>query len=51
MACVRDAVKRHDPQLVIFSHGWLGAQYLRTLPEYLEAFREIGLAQWVARNA
>jgi hypothetical protein len=47
VACVGEALRRHDPQLVIFSHGWLGSRHLRDLPEHQQALREIGLMQWV----
>jgi tetratricopeptide (TPR) repeat protein len=47
VACVGEALRRHDPQLVIFSHGWLGSQHLRDLPEHQQALRAIGLMQWV----
>jgi serine/threonine-protein kinase len=42
----REAFQRHDPQLPIFARGWMGARYLRALPEFQEVLAVLKLPNW-----
>jgi len=48
---LQDAVRRRDPGVVIFAHGWPGMEPLRALPEFQAILRDIGLTEWAAREA
>jgi serine/threonine protein kinase len=50
VAYAREAVRRHDPQFVIFSLGWTGAHHLRALPEQHQLLTDIRLPGWVSRD-
>ncbi len=45
------AVRRHDPEIVIYAHGWPGMQPLQALPEYQAILHDIGLTGWAEREA
>ena len=45
----REALRRHDPQLVIFSVSWTGTEPLQAMPEHQQLLNEIGLSGWVRR--
>jgi serine/threonine protein kinase len=47
---LQDAVRRRDPQILIFAHGWPGKEPPRALPEYQAILRDIGLTQWAERE-
>ena len=49
IAYAGDAVRRHDPQFVIFSLGWNGTHHLRALPEQQQLLTDIRLPGWVNR--
>ncbi len=48
---LREAVRRHDPQILIYAHGWPAMEPLQTLPEYQAILRDIGLTEWAEREA
>ena len=45
----REALRRHDPQLVIFSVSWTGPEPLQAMPEHQQILNDIGLSAWVRR--
>ena len=49
VAHAREAVRRHDPAVVIFALRWPGTQHLRALPEFQQILTDIGLPGWVDR--
>jgi len=49
-AYLQDAVRRRDPGIVLYAHGWPGMEPLRTLPEYQAILHDIGLTQWAERS-
>ena len=48
---LHEAVRRHDPEIVIYAHGWPGMQPLQALPEYQAILHDIGLTGWAEREA
>jgi TolB-like protein len=50
LAHLQDAVRRRDPSVTIFAHGWPGLEPLQALPEYQAILRDIGLTQWAERE-
>jgi len=47
---LQDAVRRRDPAVVIFAHGWPGLEPLQALPEYQAILRDIGVTEWAERE-
>ena len=45
---VREAARRHDPQLVVVAISGPGSGYLRAQPEYQRLLTEIRLPGWLA---
>jgi hypothetical protein len=43
----RDAMRRHDPQLVVFTAVVPGGEPFRALPEVQELFVAMGLPRWL----
>ena len=47
----REAFRRHDPQLPIFSTSFRNTQYLRALPEFQALLETLKLPGWNAARA
>jgi serine/threonine protein kinase len=48
---LQDAVRRRDPWIVMFAHGWPGVEPLQALLEYQAVLRDIGVIEWAEREA
>ncbi|HSH76551.1 MAG TPA: hypothetical protein VLA09_12755, partial [Longimicrobiales bacterium] len=48
---LQEAVRRRDPSVVIWAHGWPGTEPLQLLTEYQAILRDIGVTEWAEREA
>ena len=42
----RDAIRRHDPGVIVYARSWPQSRFLREMPEFQALLNSVGFPEW-----